>query len=168
MSLNYIKGDATHPIKEHALICHVCNNVGGWGKGFVLALSKRWPEPERAYRDWFDGIFEEPQIIDDKQFKLGNVQFVPILTEGNNFWVANMIAQNNTRKRNDLSDKVYIDYDTLNITLDKTFKFAKEKQLTVHMPRIGCGLAGGKWDLIEPLLEVAAKNIGTYIYDFEQ
>jgi hypothetical protein len=23
----------------------------------------------------------------------------------------------------------------------------------IHMPRIGCGLAGGNWDQIEPLLE---------------
>jgi O-acetyl-ADP-ribose deacetylase (regulator of RNase III) len=166
--INYLNGDATKPIKPNALIAHVCNNVGGWGKGFVMALSAKWPEPERAYRDWFKGIFEEPQIIEDMKFILGNVQFVPILTEGSNFWVANMIAQNNTRKRNDPYNKVYIDYDALNTTLDKTFKFAKEKQLTVHMPRIGCGLAGGKWVLIEPLLEVAANNIETYIYDFEQ
>ncbi|CAM5711440.1 hypothetical protein [Streptomyces coeruleorubidus] len=24
---------------------------------------------------------------------------------------------------------------------------------TVHMPRIGCGLAGGKWSRVEPLIE---------------
>jgi hypothetical protein len=32
------------------LICHICNDLGGWGKGFVLALSRRWEGPEpRAF-----------------------------------------------------------------------------------------------------------------------
>lgn len=38
----YLKGDATCPqAKGVKIICHVCNDIGGWGKGFVLALSKR-------------------------------------------------------------------------------------------------------------------------------
>src|SRR4029077_8760714 len=36
----------------------VCNDAGGWGKGFVIAVSRRWPEPERRYRAWHRG--EEP------------------------------------------------------------------------------------------------------------
>jgi O-acetyl-ADP-ribose deacetylase (regulator of RNase III) len=46
-AINYIKGDATAPIsKGEKIICHICNDIGGWGKGFVLAISKRWKEPE--------------------------------------------------------------------------------------------------------------------------
>jgi hypothetical protein len=38
---------------------------------------------------------------------------------------------------------------------------------TVHMPRIGCGLAGGTWDRIGPIVErtLSAKNIGAFVYD---
>ena len=44
--IKYLKGDATCPqAKGMKIICHVCNDAGGWGKGFVLALSKRWDEP---------------------------------------------------------------------------------------------------------------------------
>ena len=37
------------------------------------------------------------------------------------------------------------------------------------MPRIGCGLAGGTWDKIEPLInESLVKNeIETYVYDLK-
>jgi hypothetical protein len=46
--INYVRGDATVPsVKGVKLIAHVCNDIGGWGKGFVLALSRRWPEPEK-------------------------------------------------------------------------------------------------------------------------
>jgi len=40
--IQYLKGDATDP-KVHgtAIVAHICNDKGGWGKGFVLAVSKR-------------------------------------------------------------------------------------------------------------------------------
>lgn len=42
MEILYIKGDATAPIGSGVkVITHICNDIGGWGKGFVLALSKK-------------------------------------------------------------------------------------------------------------------------------
>jgi hypothetical protein len=37
------------------------------------------------------------------------------------------------------------------------------------MPRIGCGLAGGKWSKIEPLIDrtLIAHQIPTTVYDFD-
>ncbi|MER7985968.1 hypothetical protein ABTY53_10250, partial [Streptomyces noursei] len=68
----YVKGDATAPQgKGVKMIVHVCNDLGGWGRGFVLALSRRWPEPERAYRRW-----HRERARND--FGLGAVQFVPV------------------------------------------------------------------------------------------
>lgn len=52
--INYLKGDATNPeISGNKIIAHICNDVGGWGKGFVVAVSKRWKEPELSYREWY-------------------------------------------------------------------------------------------------------------------
>ncbi len=64
----FLKGDATSPNMEGIkIIAHICNDIGGWGKGFVLALSKRWQQPEKEYRKWFK---------EGKNFHLGVVQFV--------------------------------------------------------------------------------------------
>ena len=53
MQINYLKGDATVPAGDGPkVIVHICNDVGAWGKGFVLAISKRWPTAERDYRKW--------------------------------------------------------------------------------------------------------------------
>jgi O-acetyl-ADP-ribose deacetylase (regulator of RNase III) len=53
MAITYLIGDATAPGgRGPGVIAHVCNDSGGWGKGFVLAVSRRWPEPEAAYRRW--------------------------------------------------------------------------------------------------------------------
>ncbi len=47
----YTTGDATAPKGDGPkIIPHVCNDIGGWGSGFVLALSARWAAPEAAYR----------------------------------------------------------------------------------------------------------------------
>ena len=67
-SIAYRKGDATAPVASGAkIICHVCNDIGGWGKGFVLAISKRWPEPEAHYRAWY------------KQGESGGAKLAPLI-----------------------------------------------------------------------------------------
>jgi len=47
---------------------------------------------------------------------------------------------------------VAIRYDALAQCLSKLAGQIDEGTI-IHMPRIGCGLAGGNWDQIEPLLE---------------
>jgi O-acetyl-ADP-ribose deacetylase (regulator of RNase III) len=46
---------------------------------------------------------------------------------------------------------------------------ALELRASVHMPRIGCGLAGGRWDRIEPLIlaELCERDVSVTIYDFD-
>lgn len=52
--IQYLIGDATQPSAGgNKIITHVCNDIGGWGKGFVTAISKQWPQPEKQYRQWF-------------------------------------------------------------------------------------------------------------------
>jgi O-acetyl-ADP-ribose deacetylase (regulator of RNase III) len=87
--INYLKGDATCPqAKEVKVICHVCNDIGGWGKGFVLALSKRWDEPESGYRKWH-------AAGKDGGFTLGAVQFVQVEP---GIWIANMVGQRGIKR----------------------------------------------------------------------
>ncbi len=81
MAMKYIVGDATRPKASPAVIAHVCNDVGVWGKGFVLAVSKRWPEPEASYRH----RFREGDVV------LGRVHLVDVNRDG--IIVANMVAQ---------------------------------------------------------------------------
>ncbi|HJZ91138.1 MAG TPA: hypothetical protein VKE40_09715 [Gemmataceae bacterium] len=45
--ITYQNGDATQPQALGVkMICHACNDIGARGKGFVLALSRRWEQPE--------------------------------------------------------------------------------------------------------------------------
>lgn len=156
-SIAYIKGDATSPQgKGVKIICPVCNDIGGWGKGFVLAISKRWKEPKARYRTWHSAGKSEG-------FALGAVQFVQVEPF---IWVANMIGQRGIKRG---SSGPPIRYDAIAACLEKVAVKAKELDASVHMPRIGCGLAGGKWNEIEPLVDehLVAAGVPVTVYDFE-
>lgn len=155
--LAIVRGDATNPAaKGRKVIAHVCNDRGGWGKGFVLALSRRWPEPESAYRAWHRGRA-------GNDFGLGAVQLVQVRAD---LWVANMVAQHGTRPG---SGGPPIRYDALGTALSALAPHVLEREASVHMPRIGCGLAGGTWDRIEPLItaELSARDIPVTVYDHD-
>jgi hypothetical protein len=46
-------------------------------------------------------------------------------------------------------------------------EMAKVKQAGVHMPRIGCGLAGGTWDKIDPIIQrtLCDQGVRVIVYD---
>jgi hypothetical protein len=46
---------------------------------------------------------------------------------------------------------------------------ATRPSASVHLPRIGCGLAGGRWERIEPLIiaALAERDIATTAYDHD-
>jgi O-acetyl-ADP-ribose deacetylase (regulator of RNase III) len=153
--ITYVRGDATAPsVKGVKLIAHVCNDIGGWGKGFVLALSRRWPEPEAAYRAW-----HRDRAHND--FGLGATQFVQVEKY---VWVANLIGQRGIRTG---SKGVPVRYEAIDTGLAHVAIKAAELDASVHMPRIGCGLAGGDWSRVEPLIlrRLVERGVAVTVYD---
>lgn len=153
----YVTGDATAPQGEGPkVIVHVCNDIGGWGRGFVLALSKRWPAPEERFRRWHrdgrDG---------DVPFELGRVQFVEVEP---GLWVANLIGQHGILPVDGVPP---VRYEAIRDGLAEVARFATRNGASVHMPRIGAGLAGGDWNRIETLVreELARAGVDVTVYD---
>jgi O-acetyl-ADP-ribose deacetylase (regulator of RNase III) len=154
--IEYVVGDATSPLGSGPrIIVHVCNDVGGWGAGFVLAVSRRWSLPESEYRRWY-------AERDGNDFGLGEVQLVRVESE---LFVANLIGQHGLRRS---GGPPPIRYDAVSAGLAKVRAHAKAHEATVHMPRIGCGLAGGKWEQIEPIIlrELTLHGVEVTVYDF--
>jgi len=155
MTVQYVIGDATAPAGTgRRIVAHVCNDRGGWGKGFVLAVSRRWPQAERGYRIWSH----------TSTFRLGAVQWVRAEPD---VWVANMVAQSGYRTA---SNPIPLRYEALEQCLTTVADHAVHLAAGVHMPRIGCGLAGGTWDAIVPILDgqLTARGVTTTVYDLEQ
>jgi O-acetyl-ADP-ribose deacetylase (regulator of RNase III) len=156
LDLRFVKGDATSPqAKGPKIIAHVSNDIGGWGKGFVVAISRRWKEPERAFRQW-----HRERAGND--FGLGATQLVQVQPD---VWVANMVGQRGIKSG---SGGPPVRYEAIERCLHTVAGHAAELKASVHMPRIGCGLAGGKWERIEPMIVAAlcGRDIPVTVYDF--
>lgn len=159
-SVRYVVGDATRPEGDgYRIIAHCCNNLGVWGAGFVVALSRRWPRPEVEYRRWAEGHGK-----DKFRKMLGAMQLVPV---ERGLAVANIVGQDGVGRAPDGGAPVRYE------AIGRGFEFiARHLQNvegggSVHMPRIGCGLAGGRWPEIEALIDVhfVARDIPVTVYD---
>lgn len=153
--IEYLTGDATQPVGAgNKILVHICNDVGGWGRGFVLALSNKWKQPEREYQRWFQSQID---------FDLGNVQFVEVEKE---LIVANLIGQRDVVFQDSIPP---IRYEAVEEGLKKVAQKAKEINASIHMPRIGAGLAGGDWNKIEAIInsELVDKGLKVRVYDFK-
>lgn len=147
--ITYVKGDATRPIGSgNKLICHISNDIGGWGAGFVIALSHRWSAPEERYR-----------AMSKENMKLGNVQFVKVEDD---ITVVNMIAQHLCWAENGIPP---IRYEAVRECLKKVNEYATTINATIHAPRFGSGLAGGDWDKIEEIIKETI-TVDVTVYDF--
>lgn len=157
--IRYVVGDATSPVGDSThprIIVHICNDRGGWGKGFVVSLSRRYPVAENSYRQWYAG-----RATND--FALGAAQFVLVDT---NLYIANVIGQHGYRTENGTPP---VRYEAIRAGLQAVATFAQSlgTETTVHMPRIGCGLAGGDWDTVAAIITetLSMADIPVTVYD---
>jgi len=156
MSIKYVTGDATAPQGDGPkFIVHICNDIGAWGSGFVLAVSKRWPAPEQHYRALAE------RLKGDETLVLGMAQAVQV---EDSIYVVNLIGQRSVASKENPHPIRYwaVREGLLNIT-----HAALGLGASVHMPRIGCGLAGGLWEEIEPIIEdtLVFEGVPVTVYD---
>lgn len=146
--MKYLIGDATRPRNLSALIVHVTNNKGGWGRGFVLALEGRFPGMGARWRK--------------RKQKLGDVAIekaAPFIA------VAHCCAQDGYKS---VDNPVPLDYDALVSCLQQVREWLLRPGNDSHcvvMPRIGTGLAGGDWKRIEPMIDRYLRGVDVYVYD---
>lgn len=162
--ITYVKGDATLPQAQHdneqCYIVHCCNNLGAWGSGFVVAVSKRWRKPETNYRNW---ALTGNDLGSD--FKLGEIQYVRVEP---NIVVVNMIAQHGVGiSGSNIPLRYGALYRCLNDVAMGIITDTKDVPYSIHMPRIGCGLAGGDWTQVEDIIErtLVELEIPVTVYD---
>jgi hypothetical protein len=171
--MNYKIGDLFEllPDEGNIVIPHVCNDIGGWGSGFVLAVSKHFPLAETAYRDW-NKIGKTNWVVNDTHkiaydsipFELGQTQFVQVKqSPPKNIWIANMIGQHN------VCSKVFkpIRYAALVRAMEKVGEFARTQKAEIYCPKFGSDLAGGTWEFIVELIQEIWHDIDVTVCIFE-
>ena len=166
-TLKIVEGDATSPQKtapnEIVVIPHVCNNESGWGKGFVLALSKKWEKPELVYRTY---------CFRNRKFGypiLGKVCYAKI---NHSFVVANMIGQAGTVSADNpipIKYKALVNCMAEVASYIELIKCQTSDHVVIHAPKFGSELAKGKWEFILELIREIwlEQGIDVVVYEYK-
>jgi len=126
-------GDATIP-QHRICIAHVVNNIGVWGGGFTASLEREYPGTGADYRKQLRGR------------ELGDVFF----SQHKAVVICLMVAQNGVISSDNPLPLVYSE---LGRCLGKLADTISPLNITaIQMPMIGAGLAGGDWNIIEPMI----------------
>jgi O-acetyl-ADP-ribose deacetylase (regulator of RNase III) len=154
-TLTFLQGDATRPrgTGEKIVVQVVNDSTPNWGgRGFSMAVLRRWPQVQAEFRAW---ATSEPRSLSLGQLHV--TQAEPATR------VASLVAQRGYGP----STSPRIRYGALKETLEQLAKVAVDARAVVHMPRIGCGQAGGSWEVVEELLTMTltAARVPVCVYD---
>jgi O-acetyl-ADP-ribose deacetylase (regulator of RNase III) len=146
--IKYIKGDLFNT--DCDIIAHGCNCLGVMGSGVAKIVRDRYPKAYHAYVDKYD----------EDGLKLGEVQFV-LQRDGK--YIANCMTQNAFLPRG----KRHADYNAIMDCMEQVKVFAMSKGLSIAIPKIGAGLAGGNWNAIEVLLKLVFEDYDVTVYHLD-
>ena len=151
MKIEYIKGNAFDT--EAPYILHGCNSQGAMGSGFAAGVRAIYPQNVDVYQARHAA----------SPLKLGEV----IEVDCGKHIMLNGITQEFYGG----DGKMYVSYEAVADVIREVNHIVKQRgvhQVTpmvrVAMPKIGSGLAGGDWEIIEQLIEDNSPNFQPIVY----
>lgn len=118
------------------------NCRGAMGRGLALAIKQKWPVVFSEYRKKFFA----------SELKLGTIQLVKVAPE---LYVCNLAGQDRWG-----TDSPKTDLGAYSLAWPIVSLEAGKLGLPVYAPwMFGCGLAGGDWAVVKPMIETLCPNI---------
>ena len=138
----HIRGNILHVTR--GIICHQVNAKGVMSSSLALRIKQKWP-----------AVFTDYSLQHrEKCLTVGTIIFTNIIPGDYKLQVASMCAQHDYGTG---YNKVYIDYEAFEECLKKLQRWHTScigGKLPIYFPfKIGCGLAGGDWTVIQPMIE---------------
>lgn len=138
--MKYIEGDIREATET--FIAHGCNSQGVMGSGVALAIKNKWPKAFEQYRS---------DLLDNKA-AFGDCSFCDISTDDGEKYIMNLITQDQYG-----TEKRQVNYAAIVSSLTHAISIANlDYEIGVDqiaIPKIGAGLGGGDWDIIETILK---------------
>lgn len=134
------------------IIAHVVNDRSlTWGGGFAKQVAIHYSEAQLDFRQWCHV---------PGHHKLGKTHFYG---DPKHVEIASMVAQQGFGA----SETPRIRYPALETCLAAVRARARAHGASVHIPRIGCGQAGGKWEVVQELIEseMVDHDVAVTVYD---
>ena len=146
--MKYVKGDLIKLALsgEFDVITHGCNCFCTFGAGIAKQIKQHFPE---AYK-------QDLLTKSGDRKKLGTCTAA---TTKNNLIIVNSYIQYDYS-----STKICVNYNSVRDCMKYISENFKEKR--IGMPKIGCGLAGGKWYIVEKIIEEELTNMDITVVEY--
>lgn len=147
-----VKGDLLQAPEN--IIGHQVNCQGTMNAGLAAKIRNKYPIVFERYKQLVNMHNSNKEIL------LGTTQVIKVQE---NKYVANLFGQLNYGKYQRQTS-----YDHLYQALETLKGKAKKHNLTVALPHgLGCGLAGGDWDIVRNLIDKAFADYEVTIYKID-
>lgn len=135
-------------------ILHIVNDIFTMGAGFVVPLSRKYPQTKKKY------------LALRNKFRVIPQGYV-LLTKEHDATVINCVAQVGIYSKN---NPIPFRAKSLEVALIGVEEYltANDSNATILMPRIGCGLAKGRWADIEPIIQRYLNQFHVVVYTLPQ
>lgn len=152
--INYVTGDIFDYVKENDIVLHQVNCQGIMGGGIALQIKNMFPNVYETYKAYCEHMNKEC---------LGDMVDVKTNKGGINFTIGNCFGQDkyggNTRQT---------DYDALHDSFVQV-KWNSDLYNRILIPYgIGCGLAGGDWNVVSNIIEGVFKDCNVLIVKYNK
>lgn len=154
--MKYTEGDLLRMARagRFQVIAHGCNCFTQMGAGIAKQIREQCPEAYMADR----------MTIPGDRSKLGTMTFAaiePTDARNSEFYVANLYTQYDYSR-----EKVCADYKAIRSCMKKLK--SRFHDMSIGLPLIGAGLAGGDWKIIEKIIEEELGDEDVTIVRFKQ
>lgn len=161
--ITYIKGDAIKALKDGEITClaHGCNNKGMMGAGIAKQIREQFPAAYQSYYKFIHDLLEDSRDNDECTYNSELLGLVDFYRDSLDRVIANCFTQDlygNDKAR-------YLNYEALHDCLEQLYLYCQEYKLILGMPKIGAGLAGGNWKIIECMINEVFYDIEVKVYE---
>jgi len=132
------------------ILGHGTNCSNGFGSGIAGQIAKKYPISKKLFH------VAHKENIDT----LGSALFCKT---NRGKYIANLYTQQTCG----YNGEKYVSYDAIEKCLIGLKSYAENNNLKIGIPKIGCGLGGGNWNVIHEIIKDVFQDYDVYVYSLE-
>ena len=159
MPIKLIKGDLL--TNSGGVIAHGVNCRGGFGSGIAGQIAKQYPNVKEEYLKYHKEV----------GWQLGDIQIIGCFkTEAGSstspYSTSGCIVINcATQDAYGHDGKLYANYHAIERVCKKLRHFCIDEHHRLALPKIGCGLGGADWNVVEEIYENVFHDMEVRVYE---
>jgi O-acetyl-ADP-ribose deacetylase (regulator of RNase III) len=164
--IKYVKGDVVEAFKagEIDVLVHGVNCQGEMNSGIAKQIREEFPQVFEEYLKFRLNESCDPSNeyrTRNYSLLLGQTQSIQIKDKFK--FIVNAFTQNNYG----YEGEKYCSYDAIDSAM-KTLNKEAKGNVVIGMPKIGAGLGGGDWKVIEAIINSHFQNRDVFVYTLEE